>query len=55
MKFKILRTILFYLDIIFLSYSVYLKNNFAEGFIFFCAMLIVSGIYLWVEYSDFEK
>lgn len=55
MKFKILRTILFYLGITFLSYSVYLKNNFAEGFGFFCAMLIASVVYLWIEYSGFEK
>lgn len=54
MKFKILRTILFYLGIIFLSYSVYLNNNFAEGFGFFGAMLMASVVYLWIEYSGFK-
>lgn len=55
MKLKILRTILFYLGITFLSYSVYLNNNFAEGFGFFGAMLMASVVYLWIEYSGFEK
>lgn len=55
MKFKILRTILFYLGITILSYSVYLKNNFSEGFGFFGAMLLASVVYLWIEYDNFEK
>lgn len=55
MKLKILRTILFYLGIIFLSYSVYLKSNFSEGFGLFGAMLMASVVYLWFEYSSFEK
>lgn len=55
MKFKILRTILFYLGITILSYSVYLKANFSEGFGLFGAMLMASVIYLWFEYSSFEK
>lgn len=55
MKIKILRTIVFYLGVLIFSYSVYLKNGFSEGFGFFGAMLIVSVIYLWMEYSGFEK
>lgn len=35
MKLKILRTIVFYLGVLILSYSVYLKNGFYEGFGFF--------------------
>lgn len=54
MKIKILRTILLYLGIIIFSYSVYLKSGFSEGFGLFGAMLMVSVIYLWMEYG-FEK
>lgn len=55
MKLKILRTIVFYLGVLIFSYSVYLENGFSEGFGYFGAMLIVSVIYLWMEYSGFEK
>ena len=55
MKIKILRTIVFYLGVLILSYSIYLKNGFYEGFGFFGAMLIASVIYLWMEYSGFDK
>lgn len=55
MKLKILRTIVFYLGVLIFSYSVYLKSGFSEGFGFFGAMLIVSVIYLGMEYSGFDK
>ena len=55
MKIKILRTIVLYLGILILSYSVYLKCGFSEGFGFFGAMLMASVIYLWIEYNDFYK
>ena len=55
MKLKILRTIVFYLGVLILSYSVYLKNGFSEGFGFFGAMLMASVIYLCMEYSGFDK
>ena len=55
MKIKIIRTILFYLGILIFSYSIYLKCGFSEGFGFFGAMLMASVIYLWMEYSGFEK
>lgn len=55
MKIKIIRTILFYLGILIFSYSIYLKHGFSEGFGFFGIMLMASVIYLWMEYSGFEK
>ena len=55
MKLKILRTILFYLGIIIFSYSIYLKTDFSEGFGSFGIMLMASVIYLWMEYSGFDK
>ena len=55
MKLKILRTIVFYLGILIFSYSIYLKHGFAEGFGFFGVMLMASVIYLWMEYSGFDK
>lgn len=55
MKLKILKTILFYLGISIFSYSIYLKHGFSEGFGAFGIMLAASVIYLWLEYSGFEK
>ena len=55
MKLKILKTILFYLGISIFSYSIYLKTGFSEGFGAFGIMLAASVIYIWMEYSDFEK
>ena len=55
MKIKILRTIVFYLGVLIFSYSVYLKNGFSDGFAFFGAMLMASVIYIWMEYSEFDK
>ena len=55
MKIKIIRTIVLYLGILIFSYSIYLKTGFSEGFGFFGAMLMASVIYLWMEYSDFDK
>ena len=55
MKIKILRTIVLYLGILIVSYSVYLKCGFSEGFGFFGAMIMASVIYLWIEYNDFYK
>ena len=55
MKIKILRTIVFYLGVLILSYSVYLESGFSEGFGFFGAMLMASVIYLGIEYSRFEN
>lgn len=55
MKLKIIRTILVYLGLLIFSYSIYLKYGFSEGFGFFGIMLIASVIYLWMEYSGFDK
>ena len=55
MKIKIIRTILFYLGISIFSYSIYLKHGFSEGFGAFGIMLAASIIYLWLEYSGFDK
>ena len=55
MKIKILRTIVFYLGVLILSYSVYLESGFSEGFGFFAAMLMASVIYLGIEYGSFDK
>lgn len=55
MKLKILRTIVFYLGLLIFSYSIYLENGFSDGFGFFGAILMASVIYLWMEYSDFDK
>lgn len=55
MKLKILKTILFYLGISIFSYSIYLEHGFSEGFGVFGIMLAASVIYLWMEYSGFEK
>lgn len=55
MKLKILKTILFYLGISIFSYSIYLKHGFSEGFGTFGIMLAASVIYLWMEYSGFDK
>ena len=55
MKLKILRTIVFYLGVLILSYSVYLESGFSEGFGFFGAMLMASVIYLGIEYGSFDK
>ena len=55
MKIKILRTIVFYLGVLILSYSIYLKHGFSEGFGAFGIMLAASVIYLWMEYSGFDK
>lgn len=55
MKLKILRTILFYLSTIILSCYFYLKEGFIEVLGFLGIMLLASIVYLWIEYSDFEK
>lgn len=55
MKIKILRTILMYLSILIISYSIYLAKGFADGLCCFGCLLIASIVYLWMEYSDFEK
>lgn len=55
MKLKILKTILFYLGISIFSYSIYLEHGFSEGFGVFGIMLAASVIYLWMEYSGFDK
>ena len=55
MKIKILRTIVFYLGVLILSYSVYLESGFSEGFGFFGAMLMASVIYIGMEYGRFEN
>lgn len=55
MKIKIIRTILFYLGILIFSYSVYLKCGFSEAFGAFGVILMASVIYLWMEYSGFDK
>lgn len=55
MKLKILRTIILYLGILIISYSIYLAKGFADGFCCFGCTLIASIVYLWIEYSDFEK
>lgn len=55
MKLKILRTIILYLGILIISYSIYLAKGFADGFCCFGYTLIASIVYLWMEYSDFEK
>lgn len=49
MKIKI---ILFYLGILIFSYSIYLKHGFSEAF---GVILMASVIYLWMEYSGFDK
>ena len=55
MKSKILRSILFFLGIIFIiiNYSIYLKYGFSKVLIFFEAMLIVCIAYLLTEYCNF--
>lgn len=42
MKLKTLRTILFYLGLLILSYSVYLEDGFSKGVGFFGAMIMLS-------------
>lgn len=54
MKLKILRTILIYLGIIIMSYSIYLKHGFSECLGFFGCTLAASVVYLWIEYSDLK-
>ena len=55
MKIKIIRTILLYLGILIFSYSIYLKHGFSEAFGAFGVTLMASVIYLWMEYSGFDK
>ena len=55
MKIKIIRTILLYLGILIFSYSMYLKHGFSEAFGAFGVILMASVIYLWMEYSGFDK
>lgn len=52
MKTKILRTILLYLGIILLSYSVYLECELSRALAFFGTLIIVSIVYLNIEYDD---
>lgn len=52
MKSKILRTILVYLGIILLSCSIYLEFGIARALAFFGTLIIVSIVYLNIEYDD---
>lgn len=52
MKTKILRTILLYLGIILLSCSVYLKCELSMALAFFGTLIIVSIVYLKMEYNN---
>lgn len=52
MKIKILRTILLYLGIILLSYSIYLECGLSRALAFFGAFIIGSIVYLKIEYDD---
>ena len=55
MKLKILKTILCYLGIIIISYSIYLEKGIPNALAVFGTMLIASIMYLWMEYDDFDK
>lgn len=55
MKIKILRTIMVYLGILIISYSIYLAKGLADGFCCFGSTLIASTVYLWIKYSGCEK
>ena len=52
MKTKILRTILIYLGIILLSCSIYLECGLSRALAFFGTFIIVSIVYLKIEYDD---
>ena len=52
MKIKILRTILVYLGIILLSCSIYLEYGLSRALAFFGTLIIVSTVYLKMEYDD---
>lgn len=54
MKMKILRTIILYLGILLISYSIYQAKGFAEGLCCLGCTLIASVVYLWMEYDDFK-
>ena len=52
MKIKIIRTILLYLGIILLSCSVYLECGLSRALAFFGTLIIVSIVYLKMEYDN---
>lgn len=55
MKAKILRTILLYLGIILLSCSIYLECGISRALAFFGTLIIVSTIYLKIEYDNWKN
>lgn len=52
MKIKILRTILLYLGIILLSYSVYLEFKLSIALAFLGTLIFLSILYINIEYDD---